>query len=141
MPFEAYIGYLTDKDKNDRPEIAAGEPFTIEVRDLDTFERKIVRAVVAAPPAAVDGGEALWVLDWIESRLEVPWSIRVLEELDEAAAEAERSDIGEAERRAAAEDSAKYGGKKYRGSQMPEMMGQEEARKYFENVADKGRKR
>ncbi len=141
MPFEAYIGYLTDKDKDERPEIAAGEPFTIEVRDLETFERKIVRALVAAPPAALEGGEALWVLDWIEARLEAPWSIRILEELDEAAAEAERSDIGEAERRAGTQESEQYGGKRYRGSQMPDMMVQDEALKYFENVADKTRKR
>ena len=53
MPYEAYIGYLTDGSQKTRPEVIAGEPFVIELRDLDTFERLVVRAIVAEPPAKV----------------------------------------------------------------------------------------
>jgi hypothetical protein len=141
MPFEAYIGYLTDEKKEIKKEVGAGKPIVVEVRDLDTFERKVVRALVATPPGKLEDGDELWVLDWVESRQPEPWSIRVLEELDEEAATAARSDIGEKDLRAAAEESQKYAGRKYRGASMPEMMGQEETRKYYENIAGTGGKK
>ena len=140
MPFEAYIGYLSNEAKEIREEIAAGEPFVIEVRDLDTFERLVVRAVVAQPSQALDDGDELWVLDWIETKMEDPWSIRVLEELDEEEAEAARADISESDLTAAAEESVKFGGRKYAGSELPDAMGQEEARKFYEHVAGKIKK-
>lgn len=139
MPYEAYVGYLTDSAQKTRHEVQNREPFVIELRDLDTFERLVVRAIVAEPPATVEGGQELWVLDWIENRMPTPWSIKVLEEIDEEQAEAARSDITEADRTAAADESLKYGGKKYRGSELPEAMGGEEAKKYFENVVSKRR--
>ena len=137
MPFEAYIGYLSDASKDTRPEIAAGEPFVIELRDLDTFERLVVRAIVVPPGQSLDGGEELWVLDWIENRMEDPWSIKVLEELDEEQEEAARADITEADLAAASEESTKYGTRRYAGSQLPDAMGQEEARKFYEHVSGK----
>lgn len=137
MAYEAYIGYLTDAAQQTRPEVKSGEPFVIELRDLDTFERLVVRAIVAEPPGAVEGGQELWVLDWVENRKPVPWSIRVLEEIDEEAQEAARSDITEADRTAAADEALKYGGRKYRGSELPDSMGGEEARKYYENLVTK----
>lgn len=140
MPYEAYIGYLSDDAQETRKEITGGEPFVVEVRDLDTFERLVVKAIVAEPPNTVEGGEELWVLDWVESRLEKPWSIKVLEELDEDAAEDARSDVTDADKTAAADESKKYGGKRYRGSELPDAMGQEEARKYYENLVGKPRK-
>ncbi len=140
MPYEAYIGYLCAEDQTTRQEIVDGEPFVVEVRNMDTFERLIVRALVAEPPGSVEDGDELWVLDWTEKRREEAWSIKVLEELDEAAAEAARSDIGAEDLTAAADESRKFGGRRYKGSQLPEMMGQEEARKYFENLVSKGKK-
>lgn len=137
MPYEAYIGYLCDDNKETRAEVAKGEPFVVEVRDLDTFERLVVRAVVAEPPATVEDGDELWVLDWVESRQAAPWSIRVLEELDEDDEAAQRSDVDERDLEAAAEEVRKFGGRRYKGAELPEMMGQEEARKYFENVKGK----
>lgn len=139
MAYEAYIGYLTDSSQQTRPEVKAGEPFVIELRDLDTFERLVVRALVAEPPATVEGGQELWVLDWVENRKPVPWSIRVLEEIDEDQLEAARSDITEADRTAAADEAKKYGGRKYRGSELPDSMGGEEAKKYYENLVTKRR--
>ena len=137
MPFETYIGYLADASKETRREVAAGEPFVIELRDLDTFERLIVRAIVAAPGEALEGGDELWVLDWIENRIEEPWSVKVLEELDEEQEAAARADITEADLAAASEESTKYGTRRYAGSQLPDAMGQEEARKFYEHVSGK----
>lgn len=141
MPFEAYIGYLSDESKEVRKEVREGEPFVVEVRDLDTFERLVVRAVVAEPGTVLEEGDELFVLDWIENRQEKPWSIRVLEELDEENEDAARADITDADRTAAAEESQKFGGRKYRGSELPDAMGQEEARKYYEHAQNKGPKK
>jgi len=138
MPFEAYIGYLSTEAKEVRPEIADGEPFVVEVRDLDTFERKVVRAIVAEPSGSLEGADELWVLDWIENRMDESWSIKVLEELDEEEEAAARADITEADLAAAAEESSRFGTRKYAGSQLPDAMGQEEARKYYEHVTGKG---
>jgi hypothetical protein len=118
--------------------VANAEPFVLELRDLDTFERLVVRALVAEPPGTLEDGDKLWVLDWVESRQVEPWSIRVLEELDEDDEAAARSDVDEQDLRAAAEEARKFAGRRYKGAELPEMMGQEEARKYYENV--KGRK-
>ena len=136
MPFEAYIGYLCNEAKETRAEIESGEPFIVELRDLDTFERKVVQAIVAEPANVLEDSDQLWVLDWIENRLEEPWSIRVLKELDEEE-EVARADITESDRTAAAEESVKYGGRRYAGSELPDAMGQEEARKYYEHVTGK----
>lgn len=134
MPFEAYIGYVAEKDG----EIAAGEALVIEVRDLDTYERKVVRARVAKPGDALEDSEELWILDWVEARQEQPWRIRVIEELEEDDAAAERSDISAEDLRRPAEESESFASGRGRGNSMPGMMGAEEARKYFENVV--GRK-
>jgi|GEM_PF-1508845 len=139
MSYEAYIGYLMDEAQVVRSEVKNGDPFVLEVRDTNTFERLVVRAVVADTEDSIDGGDALWVLDWIENKMESPWSIRIIEEIDDQDAEAPRSDVGEADKVSEAEESKKYGGRKYRGSEMPDSMGGEEARKFYENVVTKRR--
>lgn len=137
MPYEAYIGYLTDNSQQIRNEVKEGKPFVLEVRDMDTFERLVVKALVSDSSDAMQGGDELWVLDWIENRNETPWSIKVIEELAEEDIEAERSDVTDADRTSEADEAKKYGGRKYRGSQLPDSMGGEEARKFYENVVAK----
>jgi len=137
MPYEAYIGYLTDDSQETRNEVKEGKPFVMEVRDLDTFERLVVKAVVAEPPNKVQRGDELWVLDWVENRREAPWSIQILEELEEEDVGAERSDVTDADKTAAGDEAKEYGGRKYRGAQLPDSMGGDEARKYYENVVAK----
>jgi hypothetical protein len=133
MAYEAYIGYLDDHGK----EIAGGEPFVLEVREQATFERKVVRAIVAESEGDLPGGEPLWITDWVEKRQEKPWSIRVLEELEEGSAV--RADVGEDEVRASAEESERFTGKRYKGATLPDMMGQDEIRTYHRNIVEKGR--
>ena len=137
MPYEAYIGYLTDNTQEIRNEVKERKPFVLEVRDMDTFERLVVKAVVSDSADAIQGSDELWVLDWIENRMEAPWSIKLLEELTEEDIEAERSDVTDSDRTSAADEAKKYGGRKYRGAQLPDTMGGEEARKYYENVVAK----
>lgn len=139
MPYEAYIGYLTDGSKNVRDEVKQGTPLVLEVRDTDTFERLVVKAIVSDGPEALPESDELWVLDWVENRCASPWSIRVIEELPEEEAEGSRSDVTEADRASATEEAKKYGGRKYRGAELPDSMGGEEAKKYYENVVGKGR--
>lgn len=135
MNYEAYIGYLDEQ----RDAMAAGEPVVVEVRDRERFERKIVRAIVSEEQGALPGGDELWVVDWIETAAPLAWSIRILEELDPDAEQAVRADIGEADVKAMAEESAKYTGAKYRGSTLPGMMEQDEIRKYTEHVEKRSR--
>ena len=61
----------------------------------------------------------------------------IVKELEEDALENSRSDISQADLDAPAKEAQKLGGRGYRGSQTPQMMGQEEARKYYENVVNK----
>ena len=135
MEYEAYIGYLDEQ----RDAMAAGEPIVIEVRDRDTFERKIVRAIVSDEQGGLPGGDELWVVDWIETGAPLAWSIRILEELDPDAAQADRADIGADDLKAMADESRKYTGAKYKGSGLPDVMGQDEIRKYTEHVEKRQR--
>lgn len=137
MPYEAYIGYLKTADQDTKEEITSGQPLILEVRDLDTFERLVVKAMIGEPPNKIEGGDKLWVLDWIEKKLDEPWSIKVLEELEDDALAGARSDIGEEDLKAPAEALKKFGGRRNRGSQTPHMAGQEEARKFYENIVTK----
>ena len=131
MPFEVYIGYVAEKDA----EIEAGETLTLEVRDIDTYELKIVRALVGKPGSALADSDELWILDWVEARQAEPWRIRVLEELEEEDATGLRSDINESDLKGQADASQRYAGGRGRGGSMPGMMGSEEARKFYENIS------
>ena len=135
MEYEAYIGYLDEQ----REAMAAGEPIVVEVRDRDTFERLIVRAIVNENAEELPGCDTLHVVDWIENSTPQTWGIKVLEELDPDSQNAVRSDIGESDLKAMAEASREFTGAKYKGSNLPEMMGQDEIRKYTEHVERKGR--
>jgi hypothetical protein len=133
MPYEAYIGYMADKEED----IVNGKSVVVEVRDMDTFERLVVRAKVGKPEKPLTDGDELWILDWVEKREEQPWTIIVEEELDEDDIEASRSDIDESDLNAASEESHQFASGRGRGRAMPEMMGQEEARKFYENMVNK----
>lgn len=65
-----------------RGDIDQGKPITVEVRDLDTFERLVVKAQIAPPGADLEGGEKLILRDLAENVSADDWKIVVLEELD-----------------------------------------------------------
>jgi hypothetical protein len=62
--------------------IDRGEPVVVEVRDTDTFERRVVRAQIAAPTRELAGSCELVLRNLAESVAARGWKIRVLEELD-----------------------------------------------------------
>ncbi len=77
--YEIYEAYLDGHHE----EVARGEAIIVEVRDLTQFVRKVVRAKIAKPPAFLPEGKKLWVRGYDETPLGEPWSIEVVEELDD----------------------------------------------------------
>ena len=65
-----------------QPAIDRGEPVVVEVRDTDSFERRVVRARIVPPGARARGWHELVLRNLAESVAARGWKIRVLEELD-----------------------------------------------------------
>lgn len=65
-----------------KSDIAAGTPVVVEVRDTDTFERLVVKALIAPPEGKLDGADALVLRDLAENVAAEGWKIKVLEEVD-----------------------------------------------------------
>jgi len=85
--YEVYEGYIDNR----KAEIAEGKDFIVEIRDLATFERMIVRAVVSREPNSIEGGTPLWVKDFYDEIVATPGTIKILEELDDEEFKAEKS--------------------------------------------------
>lgn len=66
-----------------RQDIDQGNPVTVEVRDVDTFERLIVKARLGPPEAPIENGEQLILKNLAENVVTDQWTIEVLEELDD----------------------------------------------------------
>ena len=60
-----------------RLDIDQGQSVVVEVRDRDTFERLVVRAQIAPPGTALEGGEQLILRDLVENVAADDWSSRV----------------------------------------------------------------
>lgn len=63
-------------------EIEKGSPVVVEVRNTDTFERLVVRAMIAPPGQALDDGDQLVLRDLAENVAADDWAIKIIEELD-----------------------------------------------------------
>ncbi len=63
-------------------DIEQGKPVIVEVRDKDTFERLVVRALIAPPGKELDGGDQLVLRDLAENVAADDWAIKIVEELD-----------------------------------------------------------
>ncbi len=59
-----------------------GNPVIVEVRDRDTCERWVVRAMIAPPGQELDGGDQLVLRDLAENVAADDWAIKIIEELD-----------------------------------------------------------
>ncbi len=66
-----------------RQDIDEGNPVTVEVRDLDTFERLIVKARLGPPEAPIENADQLILKNLAENVVTDQWTIEVLEELDD----------------------------------------------------------
>lgn len=129
--YEVYIGYLDGKED----EIDVGNPILVELRDLSTFERKVVRAVVAQSPETLQDGDKLWVMDWVEKRQPEPWWIKIVEEMDEDVDVIHsRSDIEDEDLTRLANESKKFSTQKHAGDGLAIPEGEEEAQKYLTYV-------
>lgn len=62
--------------------IDRGDPVVVEVRDTDTFERRVVRARIAPPAGDLPESCELVLRNLAESVSARGWKIHVLEELD-----------------------------------------------------------
>jgi hypothetical protein len=65
-----------------RPDIDQGQPVTVEVRNVDTFERLVVQAQIEPPGATSEGLDRLILRNLAENVSSDEWAIRILEELD-----------------------------------------------------------
>lgn len=70
-----------------RSDIDQGNPVVVEVRDNDTFERLVVRAVLVPPGKDASGAHPLVLRNLAENVSASDWSIRIVEELDPFAVE------------------------------------------------------
>jgi len=68
-------------------EIESEKPVIVEVRDTDTFERLVVKALIAPPGRELEDGDDLVLRNLAENIAAEGWKIRVLEELDPEAVE------------------------------------------------------
>jgi len=91
--YEIYEAYIDGHEK----EIDACEPFITEVRELDTFTRKVVRARIARSPDQLPQGQTLWVRAYNDEDIWGPWAIEILEELDEDQFQPIRGDVARGE--------------------------------------------
>lgn len=86
--YEVYEGYLDGHEQ----EMAEGTPFILEVRDLETFTRMIIKAIVSREKDSIPGGSPLWFKDYSDEIVPQPGSIKILEELDDEEYQAVKSE-------------------------------------------------
>lgn len=73
---------LEEYIESQRPDIERGNPIVIEIRDINTFERLVVKALIGVPGQPLDGGDSLILKNLAENVVSDQWTIKVLEELD-----------------------------------------------------------
>ena len=66
---------------NDPGELAEGEEHEIQIRDAETFEQKIVRAIVSSSPEKLPGADTLRVRWQRGQPLPNLWAIKIIEDL------------------------------------------------------------
>jgi hypothetical protein len=78
----ARYGVLEEYVQSQQTDIDQGKSVVIEIRDLDTFERLVVKALISPPEKALENGASLTVLNLAENVVSDAWQICILEELD-----------------------------------------------------------
>jgi len=65
----------------DPNEIADGTEQVIQIRDAETYEQKVVRAIVSSSPQKLPGADILRIR-WQRGQLvPQPWAIKIIEDL------------------------------------------------------------
>ena len=65
-----------------RSDIDQGNPVVVEVRDNDTFERLVVRALIVPPGKDAAGADRLLLRNLAENVSADGWAIKIVETLD-----------------------------------------------------------
>lgn len=73
---------LEEYIESQRQEIESGRAVTVEIRDIDTFERLVVKARIGTPERPIAGADRLVLKNLAENVVSDAWTIEVLEELD-----------------------------------------------------------
>lgn len=63
-----------------------GAETLVKIRDRETFETRVVKAIVSSKPEELPGADRLWIKDVTgvkELAFEHPWAIKVIEEVEE----------------------------------------------------------
>ena len=79
--YEIYQLYLEDF----MPEIERGEPVVLEVRDLQSLTRRVVKAQVARRLEDLPGSEKLWIRNLDDEPTDEYWAIKILEDMPDDA--------------------------------------------------------
>lgn len=77
--YQVYINLLEPLMKD----IEAGREVQLSLSDSVTWGLKQVRAVIGRPPVELTDGVHLWVRTKEGRLIDQPWTIRIVEELDE----------------------------------------------------------
>jgi hypothetical protein len=73
---------LEEYVESQRAAIDMGTPVTVEVRDTDSFERLVVKALLGPPERPIPGADRLILKNLAENVSSDAWTIKILEELD-----------------------------------------------------------
>ena len=65
----------------DPNEIQEGKEGIFEIRDTETYEMKVVRAIISRPPQTMESADSLRVRWQRGQPLPEPWSIKILEDM------------------------------------------------------------
>jgi|GEM_PF-1462101 len=76
--YEVLEEYVYSKKRD----IDDGKAIVLEVRDTDTFERRVVKARISPPGRANEDGDKLVLRNLAENVAEEGWTIEIVEELD-----------------------------------------------------------
>ena len=87
--YEIYEAYIDGHEA----EIDQREVFTMEVRDLTSFARIVVKARISKDPAVMPEGRKLWVRAYNDEDVRGPWAIDIIEELDDDDVQPVRGDV------------------------------------------------
>lgn len=63
-----------------------GPEVLVKIRDRETFETRVVKAIVSSKPEDLPGADRLWIKDVTgvkELAFEQPWAIKVIEDVEE----------------------------------------------------------
>jgi len=78
MRYEILEEYVDSKMQD----VMQGRPIIVEIRDSDTFERLIVKALIGPPAQPLVDADQLVVKNLAENVVSDRWTIKVIEELD-----------------------------------------------------------